>query len=109
MELLHQLLGYGPWWLVFATTAYLTARFLHWWFIPLGHVAVGSVIFYLQVRELRLAMNQPDWNGAPAADFAFILGLIVHILWVNTLLLPLSGFAAWQRKRQAKVAAPANG
>ena len=106
MELLPQLLSYGPWWLVFATVAYLTARFLHWGFIPLGHLAVGSMIFYLEVRALRVAMNQPDWNGTPAADVAFLLGLIVHILWVNTLLLPLSGWAARQRKRSPRANAP---
>lgn len=106
MELLAQLLAYGPWWLVFAVVAYLTARFLHWGFIPLGHLAVGSLIFYLEVRALRLAMNQPEWNGTPSADAAFFLGLIIHILWVNSLLLPLTGFGAWQRKRSLRAPAP---
>ncbi len=107
MNSLTQLAGYGAWWLVFLVTCYVVARFSFTWCIPCAHLAVASLIFYLDIRGLRVEMNRPEWNGVPSMDGVFMLGVVIRVLLVNTLLLPATALGAWQKRRNKAESAPA--
>jgi hypothetical protein len=107
MNWLTQLAGYGAWWLVFLVTCYGVARYSFKWCIPCGYLAVASLIFYLDIRGIRLEMNRPDWNGVPSVDGAFAIGVVIHVLLVGTLLLPVTALGVRQKRRHRAGIAPA--
>ena len=86
-------------WLVFIALAFFVARYLPWWCIPLGHLLVVVILFYLDVRWIQAEMNKPDWNGTPDMDLIFDIGVLVRAFLINTLLLPVSWWGFWLRRR----------
>lgn len=101
------MLGYGAWWLAFPTIAYLTARYALSWCVPLGHLAVASLVFFLDIRWLHAQMRQPEWNGTPGMDTAFVLGVLIRIIVVNLIVLPATVLAIRQRRKAVPASAPA--
>jgi hypothetical protein len=88
-------------WIVFVAIAFLTARYLPWWCIPIGHFVVAAIIYYLDVRWIRSEMSKPGWDGTPDMDIIFAIGMFVRIILVNTVLLPLSFLGVRMRRRVA--------
>jgi len=86
-------------WVTFVAIAFLTARYLPWWCIPIGHLVVAGTIYYLDVRWIRSEMSKPGWNGIPDMDIVFATGMFLRIFLVNTVLLPVS-YLGFRQRRQ---------
>ena len=87
-------------WLAFVAIAFLVARYLPWWCIPIGHLVVAGIIYFLDVRWIQSEMSKPGWNGTPDMDIVFAIGMFIRIFLVNTVLLPLSYVGVRMRRRQ---------
>ena len=88
-------------WLVFIAIAFLTARYFPWWCIPIGHLVVGAIVFFLDIRWIQAEMSRLGWDGTPDMDFVFDIGMLIRIFLVNTVLLPVS-FVGFQIKKRSK-------
>jgi hypothetical protein len=96
-----QLLSYSALtWLAFAAIATATPYFLRWRWIPVGHLLVALIVYYLDVAWVQEQMKQPDWDGAPDLDIVFWIGLLPRILLINTVLLPFTLLGAWLHSRK---------
>lgn len=93
-------------WLAFIGIAFLTARYLPWWCIPIGHLVVGAIIFFLDVRWIQFEMNKPGWDGTPDMDIVFAIGVFIRIFLSNTVLLPVSYIGFRIRKRSHFLSLP---
>ena len=80
-------------WLVFALVAFSSARFFRAWCIPVGHLVVLAIVFYLDVRWI-----QVDGEGRDM-DAVFLFGIFLHAFMINTALLPVTAFGIWRRRR----------
>jgi hypothetical protein len=78
----------GPWWILFAVIAFCTARYCYWWCVPVGHCVIGAILFVLDsLWDAEFRRSLPPGTGEleiPA------LGILIHVLLVNTLLLPVT-------------------
>lgn len=89
-------------WLVFVAIAFFTARYLPWWCIPIGHIVIGAVIYYLDFRWILSEMRKPSWDGTPDMDIVFHYGVYIRIFLINTVLLPATILGRWWRKRRLR-------
>ena len=89
-----ELISYSPVsWLVFAFIAFCTARYFRWWCIPLGHLVVLAIVFFLDVRWLQIDGANRDMDGP------FFFGIFLHAFLINTVLLLVTAVGVWLRKR----------
>jgi hypothetical protein len=89
-------------WLAFITIAFFTARYLPWWCIPIGHLIVGVIVYFLDVRWAIAQMRSPGYDPATGVDldFVFFIGMLMRIFLINTVLLPLSYVGFRMRRHQ---------
>lgn len=96
-----QLISYGPWpWLLFITVAFGSAYLLRGPGVFLGHLLIAAAVAMLDVQWIQAEMHQPGWAGQPDQDVAFMVGVLLRILLINTTLLPVSILAlrlGWSR------------
>jgi hypothetical protein len=98
--LFWQLASYGIFaWITFIAIAFLVARYLPWC-IPIGHLVVVGIVYFLDVRWIQSEMSKPGWDGTPDMDIVFAIGMFIRVFLVNTALLPLSYVGVWVRRRQ---------
>jgi hypothetical protein len=90
---------YRAWWLCFIAIAFLSARYLRWWGIFVGWLAISLIIFGLDVHWIFQDMRQHPENGRDA-DFVFWFGVLCRIVFFNVLLLPVSAVGVWLSVRQ---------
>ncbi len=105
MELLiwvfGQLLSYSPVsWAIWIVIAFIAARYFPGWCIPIGHLLVGAIVSFLDVRWIQGEMHKPGWDGVPDQDIVFIHGMLIRIVLINTVLLPVSFLGVWLRDRK---------
>lgn len=91
--------GTGAWWLVFAAIAFFIARYAYWWCVPVGHSIVGAILLVVDAMwaaEVRRSMGL----GAPDIEdfYVFLFWVLIHVLLVNTLLLPITWLGGRGRK-----------
>jgi|GEM_PF-1502811 len=88
-------------WLCWILLAFCAAWWRRWRGICFGQLAVGATILMLNLRWVHDAMSQPAWRGTPNLDAGFFLGLMLHVILINGILLPVSvaGLLLGLRKR----------
>lgn len=87
-------------WALFIAVTYSTARYLPWWCIPVGQLAVAFIIYWLDIDWITTEMNRPDWHGTPDMDIVFTIGVCIRIVLLNTTLLPIGFIGIWRRRRK---------
>jgi len=96
---ISQLATYGVvWWLIFTAVAFIVACLGRFWGIIAGHVLIVIVVVGLDLQWIQAEIHRPGWNGQPDQDFVFIVGVFLRVLFVNTLLLPIS-VLGWLSRR----------
>ena len=108
LYLLLQLVVYGPWWLGFATIAFLMARYLDWGGAFLGQITIFFLVSWLDWLWIQEQMSRPGWNGVPDQDGVFFVGVVLRVVMVNTVLIGVNAIGIRMRRR-AKVARQARG
>src|ERR1035437_2353034 len=92
--IIGELISYSPVsWLVFASIAFCAARYFRWRCIPLGHLVVLTIVFFLDVRWLQIDGANRDMDGP------FFIGMFLHAFVINTVLVLVTGVGVWLRKR----------
>jgi hypothetical protein len=96
--IIGELISYSPVsWLIFASVAFCAARYFRWWCIVVGHLVVLAIVFFLDVRWLQTDGQNRDLDGP------FLIGIFLHAFFINTVLLLVTGFGLWLRKRSRPV------
>lgn len=90
-------------WAVWIAIAFVVARYFPWWCIPIGHLIVGAIVVYLDVRWIQAEMRKPDWYGIPDQDAGLYIGTMLRTFFINTTLLPVNYLGVRLRKRQRKL------
>jgi hypothetical protein len=88
-------------WTGWILLAFCAAWWRRWRGIFFGQLGVGATILMLNLRWLHDAMSQPGWRGTPNLDSGFVLGLMLHVILINGILVPVSvaGLLLGLRKR----------
>lgn len=82
------------WWLACVVVAYSLPRFG-------GLVGLlGALI--VDLLWIQSEMHRPGWDGQPDQDFVLIIGVLLRIVFVNSVLLPIGfvGFWKWAVVRE---------
>ena len=94
------LCGTGAWWILFAAMAFCTARYGYGWWVPVGHCVTGAILFVLDAAwDAEMRRSLPA-GTLFADDFPILdaFGILLHVLLVNTLLLPVTWLGGRGRK-----------
>lgn len=89
-------------WMTFITVAVLFAYFGKGLGIIAGHLVTAVLVATFDVIWIQAIMQQPQWDGTPDQDFAFILGVFVRIILVNMSLTPVSLVAMHTASRRQR-------
>lgn len=101
--MISQLATYGiVGWMVFATLAFVAARFGRFWGIVAGQVLIALLVAVLDVQWIQAEMHRPSWDAQPDQDFVFTMGVLIRAVLVNTFLLPVSA-VGWLSRRSPAV------
>jgi hypothetical protein len=102
-----QLISYGAWpWVLFVAIAFVAAYLLRGPGIFLGHVLIAIAVVVFDVQWIQSEMRKPGWDGQPDQDFAFLIGMLLRILLINTVLLPVSLIALRLRRSRQSPSPP---
>lgn len=97
---LSQLASYGVFTLIaFVVCSYVFARKGGWPAVVLGHLGIAMLVMVLDILWIQEAMSRPGWSGSPDMDIIFSFGVFIRVIFINTLLLPISAMGAAHREK----------
>ncbi len=103
--LLYQLLSYSRLvWLLFMAITAVASFVGRGWGIIIGHIAIATLVIWLDLRWVQSEIARPDWDGAPDQDIVFIIGVLIRVVLINALLLPVAVAFRWLSVRRRSIA-----
>lgn len=96
-----EVVWYGAWWLCFIAVAFFFARYLRWVGVLIGVLVISVFIVCLDVNWIFQDMRVHPENGRDA-DFVFWLGVLLRVVFFNTLLSPVTLIGLWLSSRPSR-------
>ena len=99
------IVSHGPYlWAFWLAAAYLVGRWGGLVGVIVGRSVTAAMVVLLDFQILYHEILQGRGSATPGVDWGFIWNTALHVILINTLLLPLNvlGYLAWRKKRKPR-------